>query len=557
MNSPNSCHVDIANQYVEDVLSGRIPVGEKARLGCERQVRDLKRTDWQYEFDEKRASKVCRFIEMMPHTKGKWAGQKMKLEPWQVFIVTTIFGWVDKITRLRRFAEAYIQVPRKNGKSQLAASIANYMFIADGEPGAEIYCGATTEKQALEVFRPAKAMLEKCPAIVDRFGLELFKKSLFSTVSGSRFEPVIGHPNDGSSPHFAICDEYHQHDTSDMVDTMITGMGAREQPLMLEITTAGFNLSGPCKVQHDNIERMLRGIDVDETVFGIIYDIDKDDDWKDFSVWKKANPNYGVSVFESNLYKLYQTALHRADKQNSILTKNLNVWCSVNTAWMNMAKLARCVDSDITPQRVVSEYDDVRSVIGVDLAEKRDLTAAVLVFFNDDHVWAFPKFFIPESLLSEAQNEHYRTWCAQGIMTATPGETTDLTFVEQTIKEWMTEFNCEEVDYDPYHASYFAQRLEDEGITAVEVKPNVANMSEAMKQCEADIYDGKFCYDSNPILTWNFSNIVAHRDAKENIYPRKERYENKIDGVMALLTAYSVIMRKRNEPKESCGMFFL
>ncbi len=275
---------DIARQYASDVVGGAIVACQYVKLACQRFLNDLDRQgddDWPYVFDEAKADRAVKFMQLMPHTKGKWSSSKSKLvfEPWQVFIEANIFGWVKKDTGKRRFREAYEEIPRKNGKSARLAARGIYLFAADGESGAEVYSGATTEKQAFEVFRPAWMMAHKLENLRNRFGIELSGNQknpgpMFVMEDMSKFETVIGNPGDGASPHAALVDEYHEHDTDALVDTMQTGMGAREQPLLSIITTAGSNLGGPCYEKRRDVIRILEGQTIDETIFGIIYTID-------------------------------------------------------------------------------------------------------------------------------------------------------------------------------------------------------------------------------------------------------------------------------------------
>ena len=323
-------NVNAANKYARDIVAGKIPACAEVIQTCERHLNDLnkeKNEDFLYRFDKEAAERVCNFIQLLPHTKGKWARERklIELEPWQKFIFCCVFGWVKKSSGMRRFTEAYCEIPRKNGKSVIAAGIANYMLCADGEYGAEVYCGASTEKQAWEVFRPAKLMLEKTPALVKQAGIDIMAKNISIPKDGSRLEPLIGNPGDGSSPSCALIDEYHEHDAPDLYETMITGMGSREQPLAFIITTAGFNLGGPCYEKRRQAQQMLNGAMPNDELFGIIYTIDTDDDWQKPSTLIKANPNYGVSVGEEFLLKQQQDAIRYPSRTNGFLTKHLNV----------------------------------------------------------------------------------------------------------------------------------------------------------------------------------------------------------------------------------------
>src|SRR5476651_2191756 len=254
-------NVNAANQYARDVVSGKIPACSYVKAACQRHIDDLiesKSASYLYRFDKDKGERACKFIGLMPHTKGEWARKKLKikLEPWQQFIFAVGFGWIDKKTKRRRFTEIYVEVPRKNGKSLIAAGVGNYMFCADGEFGAEVYCGAVTEKQARKVFQPALLMVQKLPALRKKFSIKPWAKKM-TRPDGSVFEPVIGDPGDGDSPSCAIIDEYHEHITDALYTTMTTGMGSRDQPMTLIITTAGFDMQSPCYEKRTQIVEIL------------------------------------------------------------------------------------------------------------------------------------------------------------------------------------------------------------------------------------------------------------------------------------------------------------
>lgn len=274
---PPADHSAQAEWYAKGVLDGTVPAGKWTRAAAKRHLDDLKKgKSFPYEFVPDKGARVCRFIELLPHTKGKWAAKKemVKLQPWQCFLVVVLFGWIRKKNGRRRFRSAYWEIPRKNGKSLLAAGVGLYMLLADGEFGAEVYSGATTEKQAWEVFKPAKLMLQRSDKLRERLGAEVWAKALVKPADGSKFEPVIGNPGDGSSPSCAIVDEFHEHDTPELYDTMETGMGAREQPLIMVITTAGYNIAGPCHEKHDEVCKVLEGTLENEELFGCIFGCD-------------------------------------------------------------------------------------------------------------------------------------------------------------------------------------------------------------------------------------------------------------------------------------------
>jgi phage terminase large subunit-like protein len=535
---------DRAIAYAKDVGTGKVVAGRFVRLACARFLADLER-DWVYRFDAEKADRAVRFMELMPHTKGKWAAKKLRLalEPWQCFVECNLFGWVHAETGLRRFRLCYEEEPRKNGKSLRLAARGLYLFAADGEAGAEVYSGATTEKQAHEVYRPAWQMVQKLPALRDRFGIEQSGNPknpgpMFVMEDMSKFEPMIGKPGDGSSPHAALVDEYHEHDTDQMVDAMQTGMGAREQPLLSIITTAGSNLGGPCYEMRRDVIRVLEGTVQDETLFGVIYGLDEGDAWDDPENLKKANPNYGVSVFPDFLLAQLAQAKRSASKQNAFRTKHLNEWVGARTAWMNMLAWQRQKRSF-----VVEDFDGCPCWIGVDLASKLDVTAAVMVFEKGGSYYVIPRFYVPEDALQE--NEKYREFVTGGHMVATPGSMTDYGFLEEELKEIAAQADVQDAAFDPTQAAYVMTRLQQSGVEVVEFPQNVKNLSEPMKEVEALTLSRRLWHDGNPAMTWMMGNVVAKRDAKEHIYPRKETPGDKIDGPVALIMAMGRAMLTR------------
>lgn len=554
-------HVNTANKYCRDVINGKILACKLVKLACQRHLDDLakeKQTEWPFRFDKDKAEKACRFAEMLVHVKGKWAGEKILLSPWQTFIYCSLFGWVFRKNGFRRFIEAYIEVPRKNGKSVLAATMANYMLIADKEAGAEVYSGATTEKQAWEVFRPAKQMIEKSPGVKNYFGIEVFAKSAFCALTASRLEPVIGKPGDGASPHCAIIDEFHEHVDSEHYDTMKTGMGARTQPLLLTITTAGTNLAGPCYLLHDKVIKILSGVLESERVFGIIYSIDDEDDWEELDNWKKANPNFGISVNEDFLLQQLETARQDIDKQNITRCKHLNQWLSVDSAWMDMQRLEKCKDPTLTREKMLG----LDNVIALDLASKLDIAAQVQLFWDDDgNYYCFSRYYLPRETLTNPQTANrlsYQTWELEEYLTVTEGPTIDFSIIEDDVERDCFDFGASQVGFDPWQAVQLSQNLDRRGLQMVEVGANVANFSEPMKELQKAIYDGKFHYNGDPILTWMFSNVVCHYDKKENIYPNKMHKDNKIDGVVALIMCMNLAIRMRgSNSSDAMGVLFI
>jgi len=316
---PKSAHpnVDKAMGWGRSLLRGKVPACRYIHQAVQRHFDDLaasRKRGYRYKFDPAKAEKKLKLIQLLPHTKGEWAfkRQLISLEPWQLFGLAVTFGWVKKKGGHRRFRESYWEVPRKNGKSVIAAGVGISMFVADGEFGAEVYSGATTEKQAWEVFGPAREMAKRTPPLLSKFGITVNAKSLVRFGDMSKFEPVIGKPGDGSSPHCSIIDEFHEHQTDDQLATMETGMGARDQPLSLVISTAGDNLAGPCREDWLDCQKILELLVEDERTFALIHSADDTDDSTSEATLRKANRNVAVCVGGKSVRAATRNPTHHA-----------------------------------------------------------------------------------------------------------------------------------------------------------------------------------------------------------------------------------------------------
>jgi len=329
--------------YARAVVQGKVPACRWAMLACERLLLDLalqKKKPFPYRFDEELADRAVEFYSYLKHSKGKWAGQEFILEPWQIFIVGNIFGWVKKADGLRRFQTVYIEVPRKNGKSTLASGIGLYCFIADGEPGAEVYTAATKRDQARITHGEAVRMVRKSPFLRSR--IKIYKDNMHIIATAAVFEPLGADADsmDGLNVLCAIIDELHAHKKRDTFDVLETATGARQQPILFSITTAGFDRQSVCFEQHDYLTRILKGAAdrsfVDDTYFGVIYGIDDDDDYRDPHAWAKANPNLGVSVNLEDLERKVRKASASPASLNNLLRKHFDKWVQQSVRWIDM-----------------------------------------------------------------------------------------------------------------------------------------------------------------------------------------------------------------------------
>jgi phage terminase large subunit-like protein len=548
---------EIATQYARDIVDARIPSCKWHRLACARHLRDLERIGspgFPYVFNPELTDpkgkayhpgeRICKFAELMPHIKGDWAarGQLIKLEPWQAFILVSIFGWVHQLTHKRRFRVADLFVPRKNAKSTLASVIGNFMLAVDGEFGAEVYSGATSQDQAMEVFRPALLMARATPRFLSNFGVSVNASNISVVETNSKFEPIIGKPGDGASPSCAIVDEYHEHKTAELYETMQTGMGARSQPLMLVITTAGSDISGPCFMHQKELEKILEGIIENDQRFGIIFGIDEGDDWSSETVLQKANPNYGVSV-DADFLKIQQRdAVADPRKQNVFKTKHLNEWVAAASPWLNLHHLQQAAD----PTLKLADFQGEPAVVGLDLASKQDIASAVWVFTREiagaTHYYAISRNYVPESAVEKSENAHYQGWVNGGHLIATAGNMISLAQIEDDILASAETAVIREIAKDPWGGQQLGANLQEAGLEVVDIPQQVRFLSEPMKEIQACVDAGRFHHDGNPAFVWMLSNVEVKEDRNENIFPRKLRAANKIDAAVALIVAMNRAM---------------
>jgi phage terminase large subunit-like protein len=413
------------------------------------------------------------------------------------------------------------------------------MLAADGEGGAEVYSAATTRDQARIVFRDAQHMARKVPDLTTQLGVSVAAHNIHVLKTASKFEALSAESSglDGLNIHCAIVDELHAHKSRAVYDVIETGTGKRPQSLLWVITTAGSDRSGICYEVRTYLARVLDGLVEDDSQFGIIYGLDEKDDWQAEASWVKANPNWGVSVMPDVVGQLAKKAMQLPSAQNNFLTKHLNTWVNADSAWLPAEAWAACAD----PTLDIEDFAGDECVIGLDLATKTDISAKVYLFRRMQggvaRYYLFGRYYLPEAALSDGRNASYAGWEIEGRLAATPGDVTDFGQIEAEILEDASRFKVREVAFDPWQASDLAQRLMANGASVVEYRATVQNFSAPMKELAALVLQKRLHHDGCPALAWMVSNVVCHLDAKDNIYPRKERPENKIDGVVAAIMA--------------------
>lgn len=533
-----------ANAYAAGVLDGSVVACQWVKLAVQRHLRDLQDGHERgIYFDPEVAQHALDFFGFLKHSKGEWAGQTVSLEPWQQWYLWVLFGWLRE-DGTRRFRTAYQEVARKNGKTTVAAGVGLYLFDADDEPGAEIYTAATKRDQARIAHSEATRMVKASPFLRRR--IRSFKDNLNIPGTASKFEP-LGRDSDsmdGLNVHGAIVDEVHAHKSRDTWDLLETATGARRQPLMFGITTAGFDRQSLCWELHDYAEKVLSGTVVDDTFFGAIYTIDEGDDWRDEAVWVKANPNLGVSKKLDDMRRLAQRAEEMPSALNSFLRLHLNVWTQSITKWLPADKWLECavgVNADGLQGR--------QCYGGMDLSSTTDITALVWVFppeNEEDRYQVLARFFIPEERMRERSRRDrvpYESWVRQGYLIATPGEVVDYDYLIDQIDEDAQRFDVREIAFDPWGATSVQQELTDLGMTMVAVRQGFASLSGPSKELERLIVSGQLAHGGNPALTWMADNVVVREDPAGNIKPDKEKSTEKIDGVVALIMALDRAMR--------------
>lgn len=542
-----------AEQYAQDVINGTIVACKWVRLACERHVHDLEHGHERgLYFDVEAAERVLRFISLQRHSKGKWGrgrGEYIKLEPWQQFIVWCAFGWKNA-NGFRRFRTLYEEVARKNGKSTVAAPEGLYLAFADGEPGAEVYSAATKRDQARIVHKEAIRMVRKNPGL--RKYINIVKDNLSLEQTASKYEPLGADSDstDGLNVHGVIADELHAWRNREMWDVLETATGSREQPMMIAITTAGMDRQSVCYEKHEYTRKVLEGWKdgsfVDDTWFGIIFTIDEGDDWRDESVWIKANPNLGVSKYIEDLRMKAKRAEQMPAALNNFLRRELNVWVQGEMKWMDMEAWRKCgglIDALDLPEHLIGRS----CYAGLDLSSTSDLTALALVFPDDDGFYdAVVRLWLPEDAIMPRTQEgtHYDQWVREGYIQKTDGNAIDYEWIFAALKEDLENHGIERLAYDRWGASRVVQVLENMGIEVVQFGQGYLSMNPPMKELERLVLSGQLRHGNNPVLTWMADNLVARMDPAGNIKPDKEKSKEKIDGMVALIMALDLALRR-------------
>ena len=544
-----------AEQYAQQVRNKEILTCELVQLAVQRYYRDLDNAfDKGWYFDRKAAVRAITFIERLKHTKGEWAGQRFRLEPWQQFIIWNIFGWKNA-DGTRRFRYAYIEIARKNGKTALSAGIGLYMLFADGEARPEVYSAATVKDQAKICFSDA---VEIVKATDLKNYLTPYRNSIVYELKGGMMKPLSSDygTHDGLNPSCGIIDEFHAHKDSGMFDVIKSAFGARRQPLMFIITTAGFNKNGACYAYRDNVVKVLRGVNSDDTLFGIIYTLDDQSEWDNPKMWIKSNPNLGVSLSADYLADQVTDAKNRPEAVRNVMTKNVNLWVDAEKTWILDEAWMRCCG-----EMSVDDLAGCECWGGLDLSNISDITAYVLLFHERDRFQLLPFFWIPKEKMLEKirkENINYDLWVCAGYVKVTEGNVIDYDFVKADILSIVSRYDLKSSAYDRWNSSQTIIDLQNEGMECNPFGQGYGSMSAPSKEFEKLALSGRIEHFGNPVLRWMLASTVIKTDPAGNIKPDKEKSVQKIDGIVASIMALGEWMTaqaaEENDPYSKRGM---
>jgi len=531
-----------ALRYIDDVLHGRQVCCKAVRNTVERHVRDLIRAEtdpsFQFYFDEYAAQHRLDFNNWCVHSKGKWAGKPFVPEPWQAFVSWSVYGWMRKEDGCRRFSQVYIQVSRKNGKTTAGAIDGLYMTDGDGESGAECYSIATKRDQALLSHKEAVRMAKKSPDLSDRFKIRLNNLSVDET--DSLFEPLGSNEDsmDGLNIHFALCDEVHAWRKPLLYEVVVTSCGARDQPIIMQITTPGYDRATIC---YENYEYSKRVIDTnspinDDTWFAFIAEVEDGDDPFDESVWIKGNPNLDVSISRRYLRTQADRAKAQPSRLNAFRRLCLGQWTESEELWLSMEdwkKASSHVDENALRGK--------ECYCGLDLARTKDMNAFVLVFPPDQTASGkfefITRYWVPEeSVLAQAEaTSPYKSWVDRELIKATPGSVADYNVIQADIQKLAEIYRMIEVPYDPYNATQIVTNLLDAGINMVQFRQTYTMMSPACKEFERCMITGDLNPGDSPVLQWNAECCVIKQDPNGNIKIDRDASSRlgKVDGMVA------------------------
>lgn len=500
-------------------------------------------------YDKEYADFAVAFIESLCHTKGTWGGKKFELIDWQEQIIRDLFGTL-KPNGYRQFNTAYIEIPKKQGKSELAAAVALLLTCGDGEQRAEVYGCAADRQQASIVFEVAADMVRMCPALSKRVKILASQKRIIYIPTNSFYQVLSAeaYSKHGFNIHGVVFDELHTQPNRKLFDVMTKGSGdARMQPLYFLITTAGTDTHSICYETHQKAKDILDGRKIDPTFYPVIYGADENDDWTDPKVWEKANPSLGITVGIDKVRAACESAKQNPSEENSFRQLRLNQWVKQAVRWMPMDKWDKCAFA------VNEEQLEGRVCYGgLDLSSTTDITAFVLVFppcDEEDKYIILPYFWIPEDTLDlRVKRDHvpYDVWERQGYLQTTEGNVIHYGYIEKFIEKLGERFNIREIAFDRWGAVQMVQNLEGMGFTVVPFGQGFKDMSPPTKELMKLTLEQRIAHGGHPVLRWNMDNIFVRTDPAGNIKADKEKSTEKIDGAIATIMALDRAIRCGN-----------
>lgn len=518
-------------------------------------------------YSKRKADHVVMFFnQFLHHSKGEWAGKPFGLLEWQEWdFIRPLFGWM-RADGTRRFRRAYVEVPKKNGKSTLCAGIALYLMIGDGEPGAEVYSAAADKDQASIVYHEAANMVEASPSLKDRIRTVDSKKTLSDEKSKSVYRALSADvpTKEGLNIHGLIFDELHAQKERLLWDTLKYGGAARRQPLFVSITTAGSDRTTICYEQHKYARNVLKGTVLDTSFFALVYGArmkdnwsEVEDDWEDPEIWAKANPSYGITIKADQFKADYLESVENQGSENSFRRYRLNQWTQQEKRWLSMTQWRAC--KKVAPKLADKQIPFIGAL---DLASTQDIAAYVQLFYTEGFYFKC-HFFIPEDRLKARVKKDkvpYDLWARQKWLTPTRGNTIDEEHIIEVVLKSGEQHQCEEIGYDPWNAPHIVTRLQDEGVKLEPVRQGFVTLNYPSKEIEKRIIKGALNHGGNPVLEWMASNVAVETDAHENIKPSKRRSGEKIDGIVAMVMAtqrYLVLHAPVKSKYEKEGITFL
>ncbi len=501
-------------------------------------------------YDKVKADRAVTFINNLSHTKGKWAGKRFDLLPWQEQIVRDLFGIVKEDGN-RQFLTAYIEIPKKNGKSELAAAIALYLLYADNEASAEVYGAACDRNQASIVFDVAKQMVQMSRPLEKRSKIMGATKRIVNYSNAGFYQVLSAETGTkhGLNVSGLVFDEIHAQPNRHLYDVLTKGSGdAREQPLFFIITTAGTDRNSICYELHTKALDILNGRKKDTSFYPVVYGLSDEDDWNDEANWRRANPSLGHTIGIDRVREAYQQALDNPAEENVFKQLRLNMWTSSSVAWIPEHVYAKGNDP--------IQYESLKGrscYAGLDLSSTSDITAFVLVFpprFEEENYIVLPYFWLPEDTLElRCRRDHvlYDVWERQGYIKTTEGNVVHYSFIEKFIEDLSEIYHIKEIAYDRWNATQMVQNLEGMGLTMVPFGQGYKDMSPPSKELYKLMMEGKIQHGGHPVLKWMGQNVVMRQDPAGNIKPDKEKSVEKIDGIVALIMGLDRCIRHQTD----------